>query len=121
MSTIVKVQKKGQVVIPRRLREQVGVAEGDLLEVRVQGSQFLLTPKLVISRELITGPKQNRKQQRAEFLMQVRASAPQVLQDIWAESNRKGLDKLTPRQIDAIIAEARQEQESRKKKKQPAK
>ncbi len=120
MSTIVKLQKKGQVVIPRRLREQVGVAEGDLLEIKVQGSQFLLTPKLVVSRDLVTGSKQNRKQ-REEFLAQIRQSAPQALKDIWAEPKRKGLDKLTSRQIDAIITEARQEQESRKKAKQPAK
>jgi AbrB family looped-hinge helix DNA binding protein len=120
MSTIVRIQKKGQVVIPRRLREQVGVAEGDLLEVKVRGSQFLLTPKLVITRELVTGTKKNRKQS-AEFLTQVRQSAPEALKDIWAESKRKRLDELTTRQIDAIITGARQEEESRKKAKQPAK
>jgi AbrB family looped-hinge helix DNA binding protein len=121
MSTIIRIQKKGQVVIPRSLREQVGVAEGDLLEVKVQGSQFLLTPKLVISRELITGPKQNPKQRREEFVRQVKVSAPRALKNIWEESKRKGLDKLTMRQIDAIISEVRQEQKFGETAEQPAK
>ena len=118
---IVKLQKKGQVVIPRSLREQLGVAEGDLLEVKVQGSQFLLTPQLVMSRDLVTGTKSTPRQRRQDFLRQVKDSAPQALKDMWAESKRRGLDKLTMRQIDAIISEVRQEQESRKKTKQPAK
>lgn len=118
---MVKLQKKGQVVIPRSLREQLGVAEGDLLEVKVQGSQFLLTPQLVIGRDLVTGTKSTPRQRRQGFLRQVKDSAPQALKDMWAESKRRGLDKLTMRQIDAIISEGRQERESRKKTKQPAK
>ena len=98
MSTIIKIQKKGHVVIPRSLREQAGVAEGDLLEVTVYP-----------------------KQRREEFVRQVKDSAPQALKNIWEESQRKGLDKLTMRKIDAIISEVRQEQKSGKTAKQPSK
>lgn len=44
MSTI-KVQKKGQVTLPTALRERVGVAYGDLLEVTVNRGSFVLRPK----------------------------------------------------------------------------
>jgi hypothetical protein len=37
MSTLVKVQHKGQVTIPTRLRRQAGIAEGDLKKGRTFG------------------------------------------------------------------------------------
>jgi len=44
-STLIKLQRKGQMVIPRSLREQVGVSEGTLMEVAVvEGGRFLITP-----------------------------------------------------------------------------
>jgi len=50
MSTLVKVQHKGQVTIPTRLRRQAGIAEGDLVEASFHRGKILLTPKLVIDR-----------------------------------------------------------------------
>lgn len=50
MATIVKVQHKGQVTIPRRLRTQAGIAEGDLVEASLKNGKIVLTPKLVIDR-----------------------------------------------------------------------
>lgn len=50
MSALVKVQHKGQVTIPSRLRSQAGIAEGDLVEASFQGGKIVLTPKLVIDR-----------------------------------------------------------------------
>jgi len=42
---MIKLQRKGQMVIPRALREQAGVAEGTLMKVALlEGGQFLLTP-----------------------------------------------------------------------------
>ena len=51
MSTIVKVQRKGQVTIPIRLRVQVGLVDGDLVEAKVERGKILLTPKLIVDRE----------------------------------------------------------------------
>ena len=48
--SLVKVQHKGQVTIPIRLRTQAGIAEGDLIEATFQGGKIVLTPKLVIDR-----------------------------------------------------------------------
>lgn len=50
MSTLVKVQQKGQVTIPTRLRHQAGISEGDLLEAICRRGKIILTPKLVIDR-----------------------------------------------------------------------
>ena len=51
MSTIVKVQRKGQVTIPTRLRAQLGLADGDLVEARAHRGRIVLTPKLIVDRE----------------------------------------------------------------------
>ena len=50
MSTIVKVQRKGQVTLPNRLRVQAGIADGDLMEATFVRGKIVLTPKVVIDR-----------------------------------------------------------------------
>jgi bifunctional DNA-binding transcriptional regulator/antitoxin component of YhaV-PrlF toxin-antitoxin module len=50
MSTLVKVQHKGQVTIPTRLRSQARIAVGDLVEASFERGKIVLTPKLVIDR-----------------------------------------------------------------------
>jgi AbrB family looped-hinge helix DNA binding protein len=51
MSTLVRVQRKGQVTIPTRLRAQVGLVDGDLVEARAHRGKIVLTPKSVVDRE----------------------------------------------------------------------
>jgi AbrB family looped-hinge helix DNA binding protein len=51
MSTIVKIQRKGQVTIPTRLRVQVGLVDGDLVEATAERGKIVLTPKLIVDRE----------------------------------------------------------------------
>ena len=48
MPTIVKVQKKGQVTLPTRLRYQAGIKDGDLVEATFQRGKIILTPKPVL-------------------------------------------------------------------------
>ena len=50
MSTIVKVQRKGQVTIPTRLRAQVGLVYGDLVEAKAERGMIVLIPKLIVDR-----------------------------------------------------------------------
>jgi AbrB family looped-hinge helix DNA binding protein len=50
MSTIVKVQRKGQVTIPIRLRVQVGLDDGDFVEAKAERGKIVLTPKLLVGR-----------------------------------------------------------------------
>jgi AbrB family looped-hinge helix DNA binding protein len=49
-TTLVKVQHKGQVTIPSRLRQQAGIAEGDIVEATFQRGHIVLTPKVIIDR-----------------------------------------------------------------------
>ena len=53
--SIVIVKNKYQVVIPRRVREQIGVAVGDILEAKVERGKITLTPKLVVDRAIAEG------------------------------------------------------------------
>jgi len=50
MGTFVKVQPKGQMTIPRRVRSAIGLADGDLVEVKVVGKRIVITPQVVIDR-----------------------------------------------------------------------
>jgi AbrB family looped-hinge helix DNA binding protein len=49
-NALVKVQPKGQMTIPRRVRSAVGLIDGDLVEVRAIGKRIIVTPQLVIDR-----------------------------------------------------------------------
>ena len=59
--SIVTVKNKYQVVIPRRVREQIGVAVGDILEAKVERGRITLTPKSVVDRAIAEGLEDVRK------------------------------------------------------------
>jgi AbrB family looped-hinge helix DNA binding protein len=50
--SIVTVKNKYQVVIPQRVRKQIGVAVGDILEAKVERGRITLTPKAVVDRAI---------------------------------------------------------------------
>jgi AbrB family looped-hinge helix DNA binding protein len=50
MNPTAKIQHKGQVTIPTRLRNQAGLSKGDLVEFSLQRGKIVITPKLVIDR-----------------------------------------------------------------------
>lgn len=52
---LVTVRTKFQVVIPQRIREQVGVDIGDLLEAKVERGKIVFTPKSVVDRYVAEG------------------------------------------------------------------
>jgi AbrB family looped-hinge helix DNA binding protein len=47
---IVTVKNKYQVVIPQRVREEVGVAIGDILEARAEKGRIIFQPKSLVDR-----------------------------------------------------------------------
>ena len=59
--SIVTVKNKYQVVIPQRVREQIGVAVGDILEAKVERGKITLTPKSVVDRAIAEGLEDVRK------------------------------------------------------------
>jgi AbrB family looped-hinge helix DNA binding protein len=48
--SLIKIQKKGQFTIPTAIRSRLGLADGDFVEVSIQATSIVLTPKLVIDR-----------------------------------------------------------------------
>lgn len=52
---IVTIKNKYQVVIPRRVREQVGVRIGDLLDAQADKGKIVFTPKSIVDRALAEG------------------------------------------------------------------
>ena len=59
--SIVTVKNKYQIVIPQRVREQIGVAVGDLLEAKVERGKITLTPKSLVDRAMVEGLEDVRK------------------------------------------------------------
>ena len=51
MATFVKIQRRGQVTIPTRLRAQLGLTDGDVVEARAHRGRIVLTPKPLATRE----------------------------------------------------------------------
>jgi hypothetical protein len=47
---------------------------------------------------------ESHRQRRDEFLQKLRDSAPEALKKIWTESERRGTDKITLREINSEIA-----------------
>ncbi len=46
MTKIVQVKKKAQITLPKEVREQLQIREGDILEVRVEKQAVVLRPRL---------------------------------------------------------------------------
>lgn len=50
MSVTTKIQNKGQVTIPTRVREQAGLSKGDVVEFSYHRGKIVITPKVLIDR-----------------------------------------------------------------------
>jgi AbrB family looped-hinge helix DNA binding protein len=72
MSTIIKIQRKGQVTIPTRLRVQVGLVDGDFVEAKADRGKIVLTPKLIVDREYTPAQRRVIDARLAESLEQVK-------------------------------------------------
>ena len=101
MPNLVTVKNKYQVVIPRDLREKLGISRGDVLEAKVERGRLTYTPKSVIDR-IPAG-----KVERARFFRKLRDEAPDFLKKAWALSKKNDTDKLTMREIDAEVTAVR--------------
>jgi len=92
---LVRLQCKGQMVIPRALREEVGISEGAMLKVAVvRGGQLLVTPQFTIDRPAVLGRKGRRKQ----VLRELAAVVDEIRQEAKANA-RKTLSKKSTRPV----------------------
>lgn len=46
----VKVLRHGQLTLPKRLREQLQISEGDILEADIQDEAIVLRPKVLLDK-----------------------------------------------------------------------
>lgn len=46
----VRIQKKGQLTLPSQVRSRLGLAEGDLVDVKIRSTNIVITPQMVIDR-----------------------------------------------------------------------
>ena len=51
----VKIGVSRQVVIPKRIHDQLGLTPGDYLEVELEGDRLILTPKALVEKRLAEG------------------------------------------------------------------
>jgi len=45
---IVKVMQHGQITIPKKIRELLGLKEGDLADAELKGERIVITPKRLV-------------------------------------------------------------------------
>jgi len=48
---IVKILEHGQVTIPKKFREALGLGKGDLVETELEGERVVITPKKLVKDE----------------------------------------------------------------------
>lgn len=58
---IVKVQKRGQITLPIRLRAKAGIAAGDALEAKLERGKITLAPASVTDRQIAESLEDYRK------------------------------------------------------------
>jgi|LSQX01.1.fsa_nt_gb AbrB family looped-hinge helix DNA binding protein len=48
--SLVKVRTKAQITLPLKVRQALGIEEGDYLQVRVQGNTIVLVPQTLVTK-----------------------------------------------------------------------
>ena len=57
----VKIGVSRQVVIPKKIHDQLGLTPGDYLEVELHNNRLILTPKALVEKRLAEGLEDIRK------------------------------------------------------------
>jgi len=59
--TAVKIGVSRQVVIPKRIHDQLGLVPGDYLQVELKGDKVVMTPQALVAKRLAEGLDDIRK------------------------------------------------------------
>jgi AbrB family looped-hinge helix DNA binding protein len=81
-----KLSTKGQVVLPQRLRDKLGLRAGDPLEAKLEGESIVLTPK------------HKRRRRKARIIIDPITGLP-------ALTAGPGAPRITSRQVREILAD----------------
>lgn len=85
--TITKVTRHGQVTLPASVRREAQVEEGDLLAVRLEGENIVLTPKRLIDKSQAyfwTEGWQRAEQEAEQDIAEGRVTAFETVDDLVA-------------------------------------
>ncbi len=83
---LVRVKTKGQITIPKKVRDTLGLIEGDLLEIEVENGKGVFTPQRVVA--AAPAIKLTAKEQRA--LIRAKKKIKAIQKDL---ASSKGLTR----------------------------
>lgn len=66
MPTPLILSRRGQITLPKEVREKLGLKAGDVLLLRVEGGKIVLEPALLLSYEVYTEERLEEFQKAAE-------------------------------------------------------
>jgi AbrB family looped-hinge helix DNA binding protein len=51
---LVQLRDKSQITIPSSIRKELGIKNGDYLEIRKEGERIIIIPKIVVDKSSVT-------------------------------------------------------------------
>lgn len=69
---LVQVKPRAQVTLPFKIRERLGIKEGDYLEADIEGDKVILVPQALINKFTPSTLSEKGKQRLDEALQQVK-------------------------------------------------
>ncbi|MBU4479835.1 AbrB/MazE/SpoVT family DNA-binding domain-containing protein [Patescibacteria group bacterium] len=68
MDTTIRLQKRGIVTIPKKIRNLWKIKEGDFLNAKIRGNEIILCPSIIIEKEIINSSKKALKELQARMV-----------------------------------------------------
>ena len=65
MNTLIRIKEKAQITLPSKMRKQLGIDCGDILEIKIENRKIILIPKIMVDREITLSEKGNKKIEEA--------------------------------------------------------
>ncbi len=91
---LVKVKTKAQITLPLKVRETLGIEEGDYLQVAVEGNKIVLIPQVLVTKLPPVSLSEQGERMLEEALEDVRAgrvkeheSADSLIQELHHEAD----------------------------------
>lgn len=97
---LARVKTKGQLTIPKPVRDKLGLSEGDLVEIEVEGGRGIIMPRRVVPAAPL--PKLSAREQRA--LARARNKIAAIQEDL-VSSRGLTLDEATVAARAGLIAQ----------------
>lgn len=84
----VKIGVSRQVVIPKKIHDELGLAPGDYLEVEVEKGKVVLTPKTLVNKEVERGIQEGLRDVREGRVYGPFSSAKALVRSLHKEAKK---------------------------------